>query len=361
MKINLNTREKFIFFGVGVVIFLFPLLLVHDFGLVSFMDTGQIGDTIGGITAPFLSFFGAILIYSALKAQVDANNQIQQQFKVQQFESQFYKMVDLHTANVEGFNIPFYDTINNKNDFQFKLNINKEKEPISFFRELKGKSSFVDMIKELEFCLESAASVSEVMHLAKPNVSHFNLAFKIFFFGVYSDEVNVKNEEYDTLSQEMINYLKDQQGDFREDEKPFFKRNVGIRYIPFQGHESRLGHYNRHLFQTVKYVANQENHGLIDYAESRQYFRLLRAQLSNAEQLMLYYNYICGFGENWNNPKMGYEFLTKYRFIHNMPVDRVKIVPKPRDHFKDYICNHCNSKDPLFEWGDRREDLGCND
>jgi hypothetical protein len=40
---------------------------------LDFTQTGQIGDTIGGITAPMANLLGAILVYLALKAQIEAN------------------------------------------------------------------------------------------------------------------------------------------------------------------------------------------------------------------------------------------------------------------------------------------------
>lgn len=47
-------------------------------------DTAPIGDTIGGITAPFLSLLGSILVFAALKAQIDANSAVQKQFEKQE-------------------------------------------------------------------------------------------------------------------------------------------------------------------------------------------------------------------------------------------------------------------------------------
>lgn len=47
-------------------------------------ETGSIGDTIGGITAPFLSLLGSILVFAALKAQIDANRAVQMQFDKQE-------------------------------------------------------------------------------------------------------------------------------------------------------------------------------------------------------------------------------------------------------------------------------------
>ena len=61
--------KLFIAFVLFVIIapFLFTRFQIH------FDETGQIGDTIGGITAPIINTFAALLVYFAFKAQVEAN------------------------------------------------------------------------------------------------------------------------------------------------------------------------------------------------------------------------------------------------------------------------------------------------
>ena len=65
----------------GLVILIMPFVLTgHYFNeRFNFSVTGQIGDTIGGITAPFLNLIGAFLVFYALQAQVKANELIQDQ------------------------------------------------------------------------------------------------------------------------------------------------------------------------------------------------------------------------------------------------------------------------------------------
>jgi hypothetical protein len=69
---------------VGIILILFvPWLLTRSLGIISFTDTGTIGDTIGGITAPITGLIGSYLVYMALKAQIEANKIITDQFKEQ--------------------------------------------------------------------------------------------------------------------------------------------------------------------------------------------------------------------------------------------------------------------------------------
>ena len=50
-----------------------PWLFTRSFGFIDFRGSGEIGSTIGGITAPITSLIGALLIYYALVAQRHAN------------------------------------------------------------------------------------------------------------------------------------------------------------------------------------------------------------------------------------------------------------------------------------------------
>ena len=70
--------------------------------------------------------------------------------------------------------------------------------------------------------------------------------------------------------------------------------------------------------------------------------------MSNNEKLMLYYNIFIGYGKDWVNEG----FATKYRMLHNLPVDKVKYAPNPREYFSDFIESIKHDNDPMFEWGD---------
>lgn len=75
-----------------------------------FTQTGQIGDTIGGITAPFVNLIGAFLVFYALQAQVKANELIQDQIdderdaKESETESQnLNQLYSYLTESINGF------------------------------------------------------------------------------------------------------------------------------------------------------------------------------------------------------------------------------------------------------------------
>jgi hypothetical protein len=77
MKINLKNNPLLVTIFVGLVILLMPILFTRAWGYYKFDDsTGVIGDTIGGLTAPFIGLFSAYLVYKSFQAQIEANRML---------------------------------------------------------------------------------------------------------------------------------------------------------------------------------------------------------------------------------------------------------------------------------------------
>tara|TARA_R110002012_G_scaffold263456_1_gene446325 strand:- start:164847 stop:165986 length:1140 start_codon:yes stop_codon:yes gene_type:complete len=356
--------------GSIIIVIIFWLINMVSLGYMNSTERGTLGDMFGAVNAIFSGLAFAGIIISLYMQRIDLKNQQKQielnhkevkqtnrEFKIQnntlsiqRFENQYYKMIDLHKLNVNEISIPFFDSLDGSNSSRDNKKI-EQHSSANILREVKGKKGFVDMIKELEFCILDTKSVMSNKELNIKDSILFDFAYRIFFFGVHSD-FSTSDKIPEDIQKQIKRFIANKQKKYKDNLISGATQEINTRYVPFQGHESRLAHYYRHLFQTVKYVVQQEENGIIEYKEIRQYLRVLRAQLSNAEQLMLYYNYICGFGKNWDRLGKKYEFLTKYRMIHNIPVDRVKHVENPRDHFKVFIDSMNDDKDPLFEWGD---------
>lgn len=91
-----NTKKKkwinrnwIIFITVSVIAIAIPFIILiyrKYLCLADVKDTGALGDTFGGLTAPLLSFIGSWLVYLALKSQIRANKQIQEQLEAEKNE-----------------------------------------------------------------------------------------------------------------------------------------------------------------------------------------------------------------------------------------------------------------------------------
>jgi len=95
-------------------------------------------------------------------------------------------------------------------------------------------------------------------------------------------------------------------------------------YKFYGGHQFKLGHYYRHLFQTVKYINEQT---IFDYCEKYEFAKTLRAQLSTPEQYLLFFNSLSITGREWEyskiqsspNENVNCHLITKYNLIKNIP------------------------------------------
>lgn len=346
---------------IGVVsILVLPLIFMLPvyFDLIDFTNKGPIGDFINGIAGPFIAILVSILTFLAFYIQYKANIQQREQFntalnrqiadskaqekvwRVERFENRFYELLKLHKSNVDEMNI---------GDKVYK------------------SKCFVPMFYELRFCYIAAndllkrvpSDIKEFHEYDKINL--LNFAYKIFFFGIgvqsekhYVNELNKgethlfhqlkilldeiqKKYEYITSEYPLNKYYQHDlplSGEADDRTTEFF-------YFPFDGHVNRLGHYYRHLFQTASYIINQE---FLDEGEKYEYIKTLRAQLTNFEQLLLYYNAIAWFDNEWK------ELFTRFRLIKNLPIPLADFYIQPEKHFEKDIAELNKKGIKMFEW-----------
>ena len=97
----------------------------------------------------------------------------------------------------------------------------------------------------------------------------------------------------------------------------------------YGGHQHRLGHYFRHLFQSYKFLSRQTH---ISFEKRYFYGKTLRAQLSTYEQFLLFINSLSSLGMKWqytaelefdapskNLQLEDFKFITRYQLIKNLP------------------------------------------
>lgn len=199
------------------------------------------------------------------------------------------------------------------------------------------------MKTELECILTCFASGKKL------NKKLFRKSYHLFFSGL--DDFKDQNKE-DGILVSLLDKARDRHqypdnalktNDQRK--KLLSDANMNFNYKPFSGHASRLGHYFRHLFLTVKVVV--ESQVIKNYDEKMKYLKILRAQLSNHEQMLLFYNWLSGYGDAWENEKN--QFFTEYRMIHNLWYDRLlknEFIDEHVDVLRKKPVTH---KDPIFE------------
>jgi len=102
---------------------------------------------------------------------------------------------------------------------------------------------------------------------------------------------------------------------FREKEKRYQKkkwstRTLELSYRTFwKQHQTELGHYYRYLYNVVRFVKDEG-------FQNGPYIRLIRAQLSDQELLLLFYNCVTGNGVNLT------PLVEEFALLDNMPTIR---------------------------------------
>jgi hypothetical protein len=169
---------------------------------------------------------------------------------------------------------------------------------ISDGQKVEGRTAFESMVSDFNMLLSYAVFGNIPM-----SSDEYNVAYTIFFFG-YSEE------QVERLSTPAQNFIKGEN----------VTGNIPLPdFKVHKGYSSFLGHYYRHLFMMVKFVVGSDM--ITEYNDKMKYLKMLRAQLSNHEQIMLFYNWISGYGEDWENEDNRY--FTEYRMIHNLWQDEL--------------------------------------
>lgn len=105
---NISIRQIFWIFLISIVLICLLPLLLTQFPIIDFTNTGEIGDTIGGIMGPFVAIVASFLTFLAFLMQYQANEIQKKELKRQatvhdkeQFESKLYQMLEVYNQNVK--------------------------------------------------------------------------------------------------------------------------------------------------------------------------------------------------------------------------------------------------------------------
>jgi hypothetical protein len=109
------------------------------------------------------------------------------------------------------------------------------------------------------------------------------------------------------LHEGLLNYFNAQRGLMRD--APSREVAVAAYDMLYADHETELGHYFRNLYHIFKYVDESD----VSDTEKHRYTRFVRAQLSSAELVLLFYNALTERGAKFP------ELIVKYSLLHNMP------------------------------------------
>jgi hypothetical protein len=304
-----------------LIIAFIPLILTTErISLVSFRETGPIGDTIGGITGPIIGCIAAYITFLAFWAQFKSNKQQTKQFnkqdidnKLNRFETKFFELLKIHRENVS------------------QMKISDKAHDIECFIDM-----FIELHLSHSLTLESYNDSSLISKKLNYKPEDFmNIAYIGFFVGgdYYSDDVLKQ-----LLSKYDKDFIKIYLDKVRENYHKEVKDgrilasangdNFSFESTIFRGRIRLLSHYFRHLFQTVKFVdaQNDKDKDGNFIVDKKYYIKILRSQLSSHELLLLYYNSMSIYGQPWITSN----YFKNYHILKNIPLSYIKFGLSPK-------------------------------
>lgn len=286
MKLSWSYIVALILASIGFVTMIIFVILMNNNPL-DLNIIGQYGSLSAGFIGSIFSLAGFLLLFETLIQQ-------QKLFNKQQFENKFFELLKLHSENL----------------IQIKKRL-----PIKGDKYEEGRRVFIELRKEFGEILQIVVNLNSSLNSQLSEKDIINIAYLTLHYGV-SETVFGTGQNHTSILKNRLNYFSYDSNfcDMLLD-KCRKCMDAENKYVKFNGNQSRLSHYFRHLFQTVKYVDNSK---ILTSEEKYFYVKTLRAQLSIHEQLILFYNSLSVLGKDWTKDP---DLITKYKLIKNIPLE----------------------------------------
>jgi hypothetical protein len=253
-------------------------------GSIDRTAAGQLGDFVGGYVGTVFALISVLLLFVTLRNQRKDSERLHLENRSASerihFENKYFELIKLHRDNVAEMRV----------------------------QTVVGRRLFVLFIRELRSILDIVRAVARECDQQLDQRRLLLVGYYCLFFGTGPNSSRMlKNSlaDYDLAFIDAVD---------RELAKPETKARVqsakDFGYVPFEGHQSRLGHYYRHLYQMIRYV---DRHN-VDVAKY-EYIKTIRAQLSTHEQALLLVNSLTPIGAVW----WEHDLITRYRLVQNLP------------------------------------------
>jgi Putative phage abortive infection protein len=197
------------------------IFIARRFRQVNPETAGQLGAFIGGYVGAIFAPTGVVLLYSTLRNQVSA-------FRIQSFETKYFELIKIHRDNVAGIEL----------------------------RGESGRKVFVSLMRELRCALEIVQIIAQRDGYEITRHGQLQIAYYCLFFGVGTNSSRMLKTFSSNLDLAFVEEVEGALNNPRTKEE--VRKEQGFQYAPFEGHQSRLGHYYRHLYQMTRYVDQQK-------------------------------------------------------------------------------------------------------
>ena len=192
-------------------------ITLHRFAQTSVEWADHYGSFLAGYCGSTFSLFTFVLLISTLRRQTHSSD-------LQSFENKYYTLIKLHRDNMA--------EIGMKGDSGRRL----------FVLLLREYRCLYEIIKDIAIRERKDMSAWQLLHIS----------YYCLFYGVGPTSSRMLKNSLSDFDKNFVESVENTLNSSERKEK--VKRERGFPYIPFEGHQSRLGHYYRHLYQMVMYV-----------------------------------------------------------------------------------------------------------
>lgn len=234
---------------------------------------GNFGDFLGGFIGTLFGFLSVMVVaYSILKQSLEnrKNN----------VRSAFFQMIDYHYRNVEQIELP-----GNRDCME------------------KQRRGFVAYKIQFKRLLQALSMINNEHDLGLNGHDIASIAYMVFYYGL--------NESWENFLEDKISCYDCRQTVISELLK-ISKDNPDMHLC--RTNQTILSAYFRNMYNAIRMI--DEDSGF-SKKEKKDLIRIYRAQLSNPELYILFFNLISPFGKKWRDK----EYVTKYSLLKNLPYD----------------------------------------
>lgn len=264
---------------VGIVITLIIVFNKVYFNTTLAIDSklaSQFGSFFGGFVGTIFGILSVVLIVFTIVSQNIENRKTS-------LKNNFFKMIDYHNQNVTQISVP---------------NLNTEKDVFE-----NGRRAFVVYKTQLKRLLTLIENIDKKKNLKLQEKEIIDIAYLIFYYGLQGSWVEFISEKLkryersDLIIKEIIDEIED-------------KPNIKIG----RTNQTNLSTYFRNMYNAIKLIDNSD---LMSDQEKKELIKIYRAQLSNPELYVIFFNIVSRFGKKWEERK----YIVKYEFLSNIPKD----------------------------------------
>lgn len=276
--------KKIIIYIIASSIFLILIIAInpafnafHSF-IIDPSLANNYGSFIGGVLGPILSIISIVLLIESTENQ-------KKEFIDNSFRTHIYELIKYNRETVSSFEyIVSYD-------------------PLA--TQYTGGRFFIYAKKQIEHAIKLLGDIDKnIEPLLKVKI-----AYLMFYFGSTLEcQDPLKSHLLKLISSDFADKI---YNNFREIRT---RHNNEIQY--FGGHQIRLSQYYRQLYFLIDGI---DKNGTLSTSQKNEFINLIKVQMSDYEQAILYYHSLSSLGYEWSDSSLrGYSLIVIYGLISNL-------------------------------------------